>query len=219
MMTALAWEAYRAGADWIVPVDADEFWSAGRRRLAQALERWTAGAIEARVVNFVQDRRSRDRGDAALLTMTGRVAQPHAYQQCRELIESGRIASVEMEYPSKWLPRAVPDLQILAGAHGVNGNVGARTASPQIVCLHAPIRSRSVLDARAEHGRRLLEGGYSLHHGWQNQRWYRLQAEGKLEAEWDANSTKDGHLKSGTGALRFSSIPACKCRLALDRGR
>ncbi len=126
IVTGLAREACRAGADWIVPIDADEFWSAGSRCLAQALEASTAGAIEAKVVNFVQDRGSRDRGDTALLTMTSRVAAPHPYQQWRELMESGRMAFVELEYPPKWLPRASPDLQILAGAHGVDGTVSAR---------------------------------------------------------------------------------------------
>lgn len=197
MATGLAREACRTGADWILPIDADEFWSAGSRSLAQALETSTAGAIEARVVNFVQDRASRDRGEAALLTMTSRVATPYAYRQCRELVESRQIAFVEMEYPTKWLARAVPDLQILAGAHGLDGTVGARAVSTDILCFHAPIRSRAVLDARAEHGRRLLEGGHSPDLGWQNQRWYRLQAEGQLEDEWQANSTQDGHLHLG----------------------
>ena len=197
IVTGLAREAGRAGADWIVPIDADEFWSAGSRCLAQALEASTAGAIEAKVVNFVQDRGSCDHGDTALLTMTSRVAAPHAFQQWRELMESGRMAFVELEYPPKWLPRASPDLQILAGAHGVDGTVSTRAVSSEIVCLHAPIRSRAVLDARAEHGRRLVEGGYPSHHGWHNQRWYRLQAEGKLEDEWHANSTEDGHLALG----------------------
>ncbi len=197
MVTRLAADAARAGADWIVPIDADEFWSAGGGCLAEALAASPAGAIEARVVNFVQHRGSHERGEAALLTMTGRVAAAHPYQQCRELVEARQMAFVEMEYPAKWLARASPDLRIHAGAHGVEGNAGVPGASPEIVCLHAPIRSRAVLDARAEHGRRLIEGGYSPGHGWQNQRWYRLDTEGKLEEEWHANSTEDGCLELG----------------------
>jgi hypothetical protein len=207
MVTGLAREACQAGADWIVPIDADEFWSAGHRRLAQALEASTADAIEARVVNFVQDRRSRDHGDAALLTMTSRVAAPHPYEESPRLIESGQIAFVEMEYPSKWLSRAVSDLHIQAGAHGVAGSVSARATSSEITCLHAPIRSKAVLSARAEHGRRLIDGGYAAEHGWHNQRWYRLQTQGKLEEEWDANSTEDGHLDVGPRRTPVLSDP------------
>ncbi len=197
MVTRLAADAARAGADWIVPIDADEFWSAGGRILAEALAPSPAGRIQAQVLNFVQHRGSRARGDAALLTMTARVATPYAYEQSRELVESRQIAFVEMQYPAKWLFRASPDLRIHPGAHGVDGIPGGPGVSAEIVCLHAPIRSRAVLDARAEHGCRLIEAGYSPEHGWQNQRWHRLHAEGKLEEEWRANSTEDGYLELG----------------------
>ena len=197
MATRLAVDAARAGADWIVPIDADEFWGASGRCLAEALSASPAGAIAAPVLNFVQQRNSRARGDAALLTMTARVATPHAYERSRELVESRYIAFVEMQYPAKWLFRAFPDVRIHPGAHGVDGIADVPGASPEIVCLHAPIRSRAVLDARAEHGRRLIEAGYSPEHGWQNQRWHRLHAEGKLEEEWRANSTEDGYLELG----------------------
>jgi Glycosyl transferase family 2 len=194
IVTGLAAEACRDGADWILPIDADEFWSAGNRSLAQALEASTAGAIEARVVNFVQDRSSRGHDDTALLTMTNRVSVLHPYHLSRDLVESRQIAFVEMEYPAKWLPRASRQLQIRAGAHAVEGAPGHPAVSSEVVCLHAPIRSRRVLDARAEHGRRLMEVGYPAEHGWQNQRWHRLQAEGELDSEWQANSAHQGCL-------------------------
>jgi hypothetical protein len=207
MATALAADALRTGADWIVPIDADEFWSGGRRCLAEVLDASAAGAIEVRVVNFIQDRRSRAEGAAALLTMTARVAAPFPCQESRQLVESRQIAFVEIEYPAKWLRRASPDLRILAGAHAVDGTPGTAVASSEIVCLHAPIRSRAVLDSRAEHGGRLLESGYPPDHGWQNQRWYRLQIENTLEDEWRANSMQDGYLELGERRteVRFDS--------------
>jgi hypothetical protein len=197
MATQLATDAARAGADWIVPIDADEFWSAGGRGLAEALAASSAGAIAAPVLTFVQQRHSHAQDAAALLTMTARVATPHAYERCRELIEARQIAFVEMQYPAKWLFRASPEVRIHPGAHGVDGVAGVSGTSPEIVCLHAPIRARAVLDARAEHGRRLIEAGYAPDHGWQNQRWHRLNTEGKLEEEWRANSTEDGYLEIG----------------------
>jgi hypothetical protein len=197
MATQLAVDAARAGADWIVPIDADEFWSAGGRSLAEALAASPAGAIAAPVLNFVQQRKRHARGDAALLTMTARVGTLYAYERCRELVESRQIAFVEMDYPAKWLFRASPDVRVHPGAHGVDGVAAVAGASPEIVCLHAPIRSRAVLDARAEHGRRLIAAGFAPEHGWQNHRWHRLHAEGQLEEEWRANSTDDGHLELG----------------------
>jgi glycosyltransferase involved in cell wall biosynthesis len=188
MATQLAVEAARDGADWIVPIDADEFWSAGRRSLAEALAASPAGAIAAPVLNFVQRRNSHAQGDAALLTMTARVRTSYAYERCRELVESRQIAFVEMDYPAKWIFRASPAVRVHPGAHGVDGVAVVAGPSPEIVCLHAPIRSRAVLDARAEHGRRLIAAGY---------RWYRLHTEGRLDEEWRANSTEHGYLELG----------------------
>lgn len=195
--TELAAEAFRAGADWILPVDADEFWSAGARGLTQTLAAASTDAIEARVVNFVQDRTSTLAGAAALLTMGARVDALHPYAGCQELIETREIAFLEMEYPTKWLPRAAGGLRIRAGAHGAAPISTDPRTPAEIVCLHAPIRSRQVLDARAEHGRRLMEAGYPPEHGWHNRRWHRLQVRRQLDSEWEANSSSGGYLQVG----------------------
>jgi hypothetical protein len=183
IVSGLAAEAFRGGADWSLPLDADEFWSAGSLCLTQALEASTAETIEVEVLNFVQQRSSSTSGAAALLTMTNRAGALYPYPLCRALIESKQIAFVEMAYPTKYLPRASRDLRIQAGAHGAVAIAAGHVASPGIVCLHAPLRSRQVLDARAEHGRRLMEVGYPPDHGWHNQRWHRLQTQGKLDDE------------------------------------
>jgi hypothetical protein len=195
MMTGLAREASLAGSDWIVPVDADEFWSAGSLPLVRMLEQSAASAIVAEVHNFIQERNAGSEGPAALLTMTHRAGETrgNADQSCG-LVESGPISFVEIEYPRKYLLRSSVALTIGAGAHDAGGVAGPTIVSSQVVCLHAPIRSRRTLDARAEHGRRLLEAGYPPYHGWQNQRWYQLQTEGRLDEEWRANSVCDGHL-------------------------
>lgn len=196
IVTELATEAVRAGADWILPVDADEFWSAGERSLTQALATSRAEAIETPVINFIQERSSTLAGAAALLTMSTRARALHPYAQSRELIEARQIAFLEMEYPTKWLPRASAGLRIRAGAHGATA--GPTAAAPtSIVCLHAPIRSKQVLESRAEHGRRLMEAGYPPEHGWHNRRWYRLKAEQQLDTEWESNSTRSGYLELG----------------------
>jgi hypothetical protein len=195
MMTGLAREAHRAGADWIVPVDADEFWNAGSRPLVRMLEQSAAGAIVAEVRNFIQERDTSSEGSAALLTMTHRTGKARGNtEQSWGLVESGQIAFVEIECPRKWLLRSSEALTIGAGAHDAGGVAGPVIPSSQVVCLHAPIRSRRALDAKAEHGQRLLEAGYPPYHGWQNQRWHRLQTEGRLDEEWRANSVCDGHL-------------------------
>jgi hypothetical protein len=99
-----------------------------------------------------------------------------------------------MQYPAKLLSRAASVLHIPAGAHAPTS--AARAASG-ISCWHAPLRSRQVLDARAEHGRRLIEAGYPPAHGWHNQRWHRLETMGQLDEEWNCNSARHGCLQVG----------------------
>ena len=52
-MTWLAHRAWRAGADWIVPFDADEFWFAPGRPLAEALRATDAGIVHAHFHHMV----------------------------------------------------------------------------------------------------------------------------------------------------------------------
>ncbi len=147
--------------------------------------------------------------------MTYRTRQPQGPPaRCPELVASGKIAFVEMEYPRKWIPRATPDLRIEAGAHAVRGISNSTECSSKIVCLHAPLRSRRVLEKRAQHGRRLLEAGFPHDHGWQNQRWYRLSLEGKLDDDWRTNTAEDGYLEVGDRRSQLVFDPRLKHAVA-----
>jgi hypothetical protein len=194
-ITELARDAARGGADWILPVDADEFWTAAPHRLVDELRHTDAGALEVGVVNFIQHRRVRRARPAALLTMTYRIAAPQGPpERCEELVHSGETAFVAIEYAGKWISRAAPDLTITPGNHDVMGFQGPKRRSRGIVCLHAPLRARSMMALKAAHGRRLIEAGYPSGHGWHVQRWYRLSLESGLEDEWAANSVSGGML-------------------------
>lgn len=189
IITGLAREAFRSGADWVVPIDADEFWWAPGRNFREVLARSTAGAIRVEVVNFVQRRDQERASPEALLYMTRRVAQPIGpAERCQELVESRQIAFVEMMYPPKWISRASETIEIAAGNHAVSGVEGQCADTDEIICLHAPIRSRSSLGTKADIGRRLEEAGWPEGMGWHARRWRRLQKEGGLDEEWAANS-------------------------------
>ena len=57
LLSDLAVEAFHRGADWVIPVDADEFWHVPDGTLREVLdESGDAGVLEAEVVNFVQQR-------------------------------------------------------------------------------------------------------------------------------------------------------------------
>ena len=189
IITGLAREAFRNGADWVVPMDADEFWWAPKKNFREVLALSTAGAIRVEIVNFIQ-RRGQDRvSPEALLNMTRRVAQPIGpAERCLELVESREIAFLEMMYPPKWISRASETIEIAAGNHEVSGVEGSYEDTDEIICLHAPLRSRCGLEAKAAVGRRQEEAGWPDGVGWQASRWLRLQKEGSLDEEWAANS-------------------------------
>ena len=74
--TSLARDAWRRGADWVVAIDADEFWCAAGRSLPDVLASTNAGALEVDVVNFIQKRGQREASSEALLHMTRRTPLP-----------------------------------------------------------------------------------------------------------------------------------------------
>jgi hypothetical protein len=197
MQTALARDAMRAGAEWVIPIDADEFWTTASGSLADVLDDTSAGALEAQVLNFVQDRRVRTARPRSLLTMTHRVAEPVGESVAVPQIYAKTLAFIEMRYPSKWVARTSAELTIEHGNHAVHGVAGPLTASSRITCLHAPLRSRAALDAKVEHGRRVIEAGFPEGQGWHVKRWQEIaDGEGRpgLDAEWRANSQRGGGL-------------------------
>ena len=190
--TELAREAYREGADWVVPIDADEFWHAPDGNFRGVLEESEAGALRARLLNFFQRREQKESAPDALLYMTRRIREPVVTERgnrklARELVESHKISKLEIEL-KKWVSRPTADIEIVFGNHKVEGVAGLKRESHEIVCLHAPIRSRARLDGKAEVGERSEETGSDPNQGWHVKRWRRLRDEGQLEQEWAASS-------------------------------
>ena len=189
IITGLARDAFRSGADWVLPLDADEFWWAPHGNFTDVLALSTAGAIRVEVVNFIQRGDRKRASPEAPQYMTRRVASPIGpSERCQELVESRQIAFVEMMYPPKWISRASETIGIAAGNHEVSGVEGSYEDTDEIICLHAPLRSRSALEAKADMGRRLAEAGWPHGLGWHAIRWRQLQVGGKLDEEWAANS-------------------------------
>ncbi|CAL9353146.1 hypothetical protein SUDANB95_00505 [Actinosynnema sp. ALI-1.44] len=194
--TALAREAVDRGADWIVVVDADEFWHAegGLRRRLAATE---ADVLLCPVVNFVQERGRARNAPEGLQTMTRRAERAVGpVDRTSELVTAREIGFVEMEYPPKCVSRAVPTIEVHAGNHGVSG-VGERwERATDVACLHAPLRSRADLERKAEQGVRVAQSpGFRADQGWHVRRWHELAQGGDMDAEWAANSyDADGRL-------------------------
>jgi len=189
ILTELARLAQREGADWIVPVDADEFWWTSQGDLRTQLAEVDATAINCGVVHFVQ-RRDVDRPcSQGLLTMTRRPEiEVGTLIEAHELVRSRRAAFVEVPFPSKWIVRSSPALEIRRGSHEVSGVRGRSVQTNEIQCLHAPLRAKSVLSGRVDQSEQPEVLDIDPEIGWQ-MRWFRAAAaEGTLEEEWAANS-------------------------------
>ena len=86
----LAAEARRQGADWVLPIDADEFFVAPAP-LPQVLGASDAGALRIEVVNFVQRHRRRRPSERGLLTMDHRPARTIAQAEARYHVGDRRV--------------------------------------------------------------------------------------------------------------------------------
>ena len=195
VMTKLAREAFEEGANWVVPVDADEFWYAPRGNLRGVLEDADAGVLKGRAVNFIQRRSQRESSPDALVHMTRRAASPvgppgHA----QTLVESGQIAFVEKVYPQKCVCRPTAEVQIETGHHSISGADGRRIRTEELLCLHAPMRSRASLAERIHSAGRAAAAGRNPKQGRNRQRLAALQGESAIDGEWAANSYEDGFL-------------------------
>ncbi|HEX2740832.1 MAG TPA: glycosyltransferase family 2 protein [Rubrobacter sp.] len=194
IMTVLAREAHADGADWVVQIDADEFWYAAGRSFRDVLETSDAGVLRAEVENFIQRRDQRESSPAALLHMTRRAASPiWPPGRAQDLVESRKIGFVEKTYPRKCISRPTAEIEIEAGNHRVSGVDGQGRRTDELFCFHAPIRSRASLEERVRTATRPAEAGRKPGQGR-----YRRMLEGfddeAVDREWEANSYEDGHL-------------------------
>jgi hypothetical protein len=74
-----------------------------------------------------------------------------------------------------------------------------------VVCLHVPMRARSMLTTKLDHGRRAEETFTSPDTAWHIRRWWRLARHGLIDEEWDACSQQDGFLT--VNGLRRPLVP------------
>lgn len=192
VVNALAEDARKLGADWILPFDADEFWrcEVGLADLLAAVPA-AAAAVLGDVVNFVQHRDQQRREPKGILRATFRAAgMIGCVADARPLVETGGASFVEIAYAKKGAFRAGSGRTIGAGGHGF---IGAATyaMTDQLACLHLPLRSRDILDEKVAHSRRLDAAGLPPEHGWQQRHFAKQAAAGLLDAEWGANSAGD----------------------------
>lgn len=196
IFTRLAREAHREGADWVVPIDADDFWRARHGSFKEVLSKTNARALEADTVDFIQRREQQESSPDALLYMTRRVEEPIGRKEAQELLNERRTSYVEMARVPRWIFRPSADISLVRGAHSLEGIEGPKEKTDEIFCMHAPLRSRAVIEAKAvsasRRGKKSLGAG--LGPGWLYSRWREIQEASGLEEEWAANSYQNDSL-------------------------
>jgi hypothetical protein len=199
-MTRMARWATCQGADWVLPIDADEFWTGAESPLREVLAQVpsSVSAVKVDVVNFVQRRDVLVPDPASLLTMTMTPIRNSnvASRVLEGQVDNDLIGFVEYIYESKWISRAAPRILIGEGNHYVWNTSGEMPSLSSIACLHAPFRARSVFIPKLDFGRRILEGDGQWA-SWHARRWWRLARQGRMNAEWAANSYEDRALDVG----------------------
>ncbi len=195
--TGLAHEARQAGADWIIPIDADEFWWTPGRSVAGVLEAADVGAFVCALHNFVQASRVIHDHPASLNSMTYRAESRGIESDARRLVESGEIAYVEMVYPPKLILRSSETLTIGKGNHTATGHEGPVKATNDLMVFHAAIRSRDRMTLLAEAGQRVAAVNPDPGTSWHLRRWAAMESTGSLDEDWLANSYQRGALRIG----------------------
>ncbi len=99
--TDLAREAGAMGADWVVPIDADEFWYAPQGTLKQVLGEATAAALKVSMTNFIQRRAQLTSTPDALRHMVYRSEEVDVpAEDAQALFDAGKYSYVELgAYP------------------------------------------------------------------------------------------------------------------------
>ena len=138
VLTGLADEAVKRGATWIVPFDADELWHGERGGVAGALAHRDEAALEVDVMNYVQRRAQTALTPDALIGVTHRIAHPVGPPGSPEHVDAGSISYVEMEYPTKWIRRAQPDIAITPATTQSTMSTGRPTRSETSAACTSP---------------------------------------------------------------------------------
>ncbi|MBV9520661.1 MAG: glycosyltransferase family 2 protein [Hyphomicrobiales bacterium] len=201
LVTELAREAMKLGANWILPFDADEFWWAPGGLGARVRDS-NADLISVPIVNFVQHRRQVRREARAVLSAVYRnAAKLGDFRKARFSVEAGEYAYVEAPYQRKNILRAVVAMRIGPGNHTAKGVGPKRSRRDSFACFHLPLRAKEIFLEKAEQSERLQAAGLPSWHGWQSHRFARIVKEGRMDEEWAANSELDGCLDGARGKV------------------
>ena len=189
LVNGLAQQASAEGADWILPLDADEFPVWNPEVLRCTLGTSTAAGYALGVQNFAPFRFAKRDTLGSIANLIFRVHPVRSQTSHMDLVVNKQISFLQIVYPPKHLWRASRSLKIEKGNHGATGiEAAAIERAAEASILHAPLRAFDCLLRRIENARR-LPAGLPADQSWHLKRMLALSNADALRWEWFANST------------------------------
>lgn len=174
------------GADWVIPLDADEFLSVNRNELNDVLKKSGDPAVHMRIRNFAQKRRAEIMRMHSLASMYYAVPSRATAADAMDYVLEGKISFLESVYPPKYIWRADKALLIAKGNH--HANIELPDIKISVDLNHVPLRSKAAISERIVRIARLEEGPPT-------QSWHiKRLAFVDIEEEWERSSASKGHL-------------------------
>jgi glycosyltransferase involved in cell wall biosynthesis len=194
IVTAMAHEARTKGADWVLPLDTDEFWHPAIPVSKMMDDARAAGALSVSRIEFVQARDVIHNRMVDAVRADRRVEAPlHGNEPVAEFA-AGERSMFELAPPRKLMMRTTHDLSVERGAHEANGLAGPIVHAEHMAIFHYAMRSRDAAYSRVEHAGRIDKVDTRPAVSVQNKYWQRMDSLGTLEEAWRAHSHEDGAL-------------------------
>lgn len=205
IVTAMARDAHEMGAEWVIPLDTDEFWHPSRPLPEICAAAHGVGALEVPRIEFIQAREQIHSTRRAPLKAVMRVDPVLTGIEAVEEFAAKQRSMFELAPPPKLLMRTSAEIEVARGAHTAQGLRGPVESTPDLAIFHLAMRSRDVALLRIEHGKRIerVESDPSV--GFQSRYWLAMADEDRLDEAWRAHSYEDGALD--VGGRRVELLP------------
>jgi hypothetical protein len=213
-MQVLNFLASRMEFEWIYPFDADEFMiSVDRDLFKKYLNNVDDSILSLRyeLENWVSNEDLKIDSYQSFLSIRNRavpmVNLPLDALTMRSEIQKGNLNYFDFEFESKIIFRNRLPYVLSAGSHSLEelpSEYESILPKEMFKVAHTPLLSRERLSLRVEQGRKLIEEGFPIWHGWQSQMVYEIHQEGKLEQFWLNHSVTSAAQK--TPGTKFTSV-------------
>jgi hypothetical protein len=213
-MQVLNFMASKLDFDWIYPFDADEFViTVDRDLLKRYLDNVSDNILSLRykVENWISNEDFKIDNYQSFFSIRNRAVPmvdiPLDAMTRRSEIQSGNQNYFDFEFGTKIIFRNRLSYVLTAGSHSLEElSSECENSLPNDVfkVAHIPLLSRERLSLRVEQGKKLIQEGFPVWHGWQSQMIYEMNEEGTLEEFWLNHSvTSDLPKTKGT---KFTSV-------------